>query len=1791
MSRPPPEPPDSETPAPTCCSDCADGGSCARRTPNPARDTSHVPPDVSRTDSVPDRVSIPVPDFAPASVSTADPPDVSNVGSVPDRPVSHESRTSHQTVHDRDSESLDSSDSAPIFSILNLAERDEAFEHDAEVERFLRDDPSVDSETESLPDLFTRDDDSSISGSTCSTCSLTSLSSDEETHWRFKRTGVSRSRERLRGPRKKIKRKRKKGSLADECPAIISDFMDVINTEPRPTPSVLGALNRASRDIQELGISVVDYYKDLEVQSVHLSSKVPPKGHVDGGALATTCNRLEYIWCYRKFSVEERRHVARLKVADDSIHVPTGIGYLKVPCTTSPGYMFVETFYTPEIPATILSPHMMAKVLSCRGYETFSNIVEDKATMRLVDCARCETSVDFDLHLIRGLLYTDSIIMPTTTEHEADSLPEDSPCPPRGTVCQDSSSDVKALTREQTRALWHQRLGHTNERATTDLHKVADGIPSLPRTDVLHSCPLCARSKLHKSDRQQEEDRPADVCWQHIQIDHGFIVQKSKRKPTARKSTPKRKPRKGRTYSQWQSSARAVRNMDTTVPLNATMDTTVPPRRPRRTTAYTGSYSQTEHSRSRRKSTDENVTNGPIVETVSEDDDSTVADTTNTPTVRPAVPLRERAPVPEERYNFVKIATHAGPLARDHKNFHGHPFSLKILWSNGEKSWVALDQFFEDAPDDVIDYAKKHNLLDNEHWSIVREAALQQAEAAPSLGGFDEEHEDADHDPVLPSADGDHTYHVSERYKALKGLKDETCYVLITDRKSGALKVAVRRDKSPPLDFLKSFIANYAPDVKNKSVRFDGGGDLGGCTEIVDMFQQAGYDVELTAPASSNEIGQVERPHRTIAAAIRTMLYAAGLEYKFWPYALKYYVFIHNMLPHAGRELSSFEICTGKRPDLSLLRIFGCRIYALPAKDRDSKLEVNARAGIFLGYKKSMRNAIYYDLDTKTIKTARHIAFDEGMQDMDDPPPFVRYIKDPESPPPEDIVDLDNTDDFSVVPSAFNDITEVECNYSPDAEHPLGFQVGRDPRFLRAFATSFNRPFGKFDTDKANKKFVGSYIIKIGNYPVFSPDDIARVLDEYSRMSSPPSTLVVRLATDHKSTLSDTRPPSLHLRPADIRRIAAMPLVAGEGTPAQQRAAMRSYANAPLPSPTPADPDDLVMHSADELLEMRQLANDHMTPEERELPSFTRKNLMKLPNWDQWQAADDLQLDTHFKAGTIGHPVPRPPKDPLKPSQVFRLHWARLVKSSGVRKSRACLDGSKRAAPWLRMLVQTYSSCVDLACLRAFIALAVNRGYYICFGDVENAYQQSPPPTIDCYLEIDDTVFDWYLRKFGKKLDKFKDVIPLYRALQGHPEAGVLWERMITDILINKMGFKNTTHEKNLYVGTIDGQEVLVCRQVDDFASAAADKVIAEQFITELRKHVEAEFAGMGIETSSGMYQRYNGIDIFQARDYVMVSCESYLDRVFQTHGWDNPRHHEKEPEKAVPLNPTVAARLQQLEGPKEKTPEAQQIAKRHGFTYRNLLGELIYAYVICRLDIGYSICMLARFSDAPHDEHYKALKGVCRYLRATKHWGIVFQRPVPLMDLPDIPYPYVKEDPDLPSFPVLPRDKLIGFLDAAHATAKNRRSVTGLVMYYGGAAIAWKSRVQLVTATSSTEAEFYAAVACAKLAKYLRYVLMELNALAPGPTELHIDNQAALAMVNESRPTPRARHIEIQHFAIQEWRQKGDIILRHLPGIINPSDDLTKVLGWILHSRHARRSMGHYRLDSSNFGSTSSSF
>ena len=200
-------------------------------------------------------------------------------------------------------------------------------------------------------------------------------------------------------------------------------------------------------------------------------------------------------------------------------------------------------------------------------------------------------------------------------------------------------------------------------------------------------------------------------------------------------------------------------------------------------------------------------------------------------------------------------------------------------------------------------------------------------------------------------------------------------------------------------------------------------------------------------------------------------------------------------------------------------------------------------------------------------------------------------------------------------------------------------------------------------------------------------------------------------------------------------------------------------------------------------------------------------------------------------------------------------------------------------------------------------------------------------------------------------------------------------------------------------------------------------------------------------------------------------------------------------------------------------------------------------------------------------------------YLRRTLDWGLIYHRPSPDTTLPPRTDSPIAADEALPDFPCPSTPLTLScYVDAAHANdLRNRRSTTGYAFMLSGAAISYRVKTQSVTATSSTEAEFIAAVLAAKHAKYLRSIMRELGFPQRDPTPIYDDNKSAILMINSRVPTERSRHIDIQHFAIQDWKEAGHIEMFHIPGIINPSDDLTKPLGWVLHGRHSRRLMGHY--------------
>ncbi len=119
---------------------------------------------------------------------------------------------------------------------------------------------------------------------------------------------------------------------------------------------------------------------------------------------------------------------------------------------------FAWTFYTPSLPATILSPMSIASDLKCLGYSSFANL--DGKNCCLTIHGHDGNKITFPLQLQHGLLFTQQLHRPKPLLSSPNCLCPVSPIPP--IACTLSGFPIQHLSKLQLSHLWHQRFGHLN---------------------------------------------------------------------------------------------------------------------------------------------------------------------------------------------------------------------------------------------------------------------------------------------------------------------------------------------------------------------------------------------------------------------------------------------------------------------------------------------------------------------------------------------------------------------------------------------------------------------------------------------------------------------------------------------------------------------------------------------------------------------------------------------------------------------------------------------------------------------------------------------------------------------------------------------------------------------------------------------------------------------------------------------------------------------------------------------------------------------------------------------------------------------------------------------------------------------------------------------------------------------------------------------------------------------------------------------------------------------------------
>jgi hypothetical protein len=160
-------------------------------------------------------------------------------------------------------------------------------------------------------------------------------------------------------------------------------------------------------------------------------------------------------------------------------------------------------------------------------------------------------------------------------------------------------------------------------------------------------------------------------------------------------------------------------------------------------------------------------------------------------------------------------------------------------------------------------------------------------------------------------------------------------------------------------------------------LKSDNGGEYTS-EEFKDFCRETGIKRELTTPYNPQQNGVAKRKKRSIVEVAKVMINDQGLPMHLWAEASITTVYVQNRSPHKilGNKTHK-EVFTGKKPEVSHLRIFGCLVFVHVPKEKRTKLEPLGKKGTFVGYSETLKAYKIYTPGQRQIEISQDVTFDK----------------------------------------------------------------------------------------------------------------------------------------------------------------------------------------------------------------------------------------------------------------------------------------------------------------------------------------------------------------------------------------------------------------------------------------------------------------------------------------------------------------------------------------------------------------------------------------------------------------------------------------------------------------------------------------------------------------------------------------------------------------------------------------------------------------------------------------------
>jgi hypothetical protein len=204
------------------------------------------------------------------------------------------------------------------------------------------------------------------------------------------------------------------------------------------------------------------------------------------------------------------------------------------------------------------------------------------------------------------------------------------------------------------------------------------------------------------------------------------------------------------------------------------------------------------------------------------------------------------------------------------------------------------------------------------------------------------------------------------------------CLVIVDDY-SRFTWVFFLQEKSQTQETLKRFLRQAQNEfgLRIKKIRSDNGTEFLN-SQIEGFLEEEGIKHEFSSPYTPQQNGVVERKNITLLDMARTMLDEYKTPDRFWAEAINTACYsINRLYLHRILKKTSYELLTGKKPNVSYFRVFGSKFFILIKRGRSSKIAPKVVEGFLLGYDSNTKAYRVFNKSTGLVEVSCDIVFDE----------------------------------------------------------------------------------------------------------------------------------------------------------------------------------------------------------------------------------------------------------------------------------------------------------------------------------------------------------------------------------------------------------------------------------------------------------------------------------------------------------------------------------------------------------------------------------------------------------------------------------------------------------------------------------------------------------------------------------------------------------------------------------------------------------------------------------------------